>query len=298
MLKIKNKYVVYLVFIFIILGSLLIAIYSFSLKFEGLDISETQIISKNSDGSYTIPNGYYVITDDSDNDLKNTKTIAKIPYGYILDSDGILVPNTNVGIYSTTQQSNNDELSKYTITDSSSKNPYRYDSNNYNMTYHSDPTLNSDANEMSDNLAKTGTWVIDRNGKKTLIPWSEIKKDITYYTPGSYPFGPSNYVPNYENSIYLSQTTGISQASPLINTAAMKLGFCSQNANYPNILEQNCNSLDVNTCGSTSCCVLLGGSKCVAGNSKGPTINANYSDIFIKNKDVYYYRGKCYGNCN
>ena len=106
MLKIKNKYVVYLVFIFIILGSLLIDIYSFSLKFEGLDISETQIISKNSDGSYTIPNGYYVINDDSDNDLKNTKTIAKIPYGYILDSDGILVPNTNVGIYSTTQQSN------------------------------------------------------------------------------------------------------------------------------------------------------------------------------------------------
>ncbi len=165
MINIKNKYVVYLVFIFIILGSLLIAIYSFNLKFEGLDISETQIILQNSDGSYTIPKGYYVISNDS---IKNTKTIAKIPYGYILDSNDILVPNTNVGIYSTTQQSNNDELSKYNITNSSSENPNRYNANNYNMTYHSDPTVISDENEIADNLAKTGTWVIDKNGKKNI----------------------------------------------------------------------------------------------------------------------------------
>ena len=29
----------------------------------------------------------------------------------------------------------------------------------------------------------------------------------------------------------------------------------------------------------------------------GPTNPANYSDHTLKNKDFYYYQGKCYGNC-
>jgi hypothetical protein len=149
----------------------------------------------------------------------------------------------------------------------------------------------------ADSLAQTGTWVLNSSGKLELVPWSDISQNITYYTPGSYPFGPSNYVPNYEDSIYLSKSTGMSELMPLYNTASMKGGFCTQNKDFPNVLEANCNALDVNTCGSTSCCVLFGGTKCVAGGVRGPTLPANYSDIFVKNKDVYYYQGKCYGNC-
>jgi hypothetical protein len=42
----------------------------------------------------------------------------------------------------------------------------------------------------------------------------------------------------------------------------------------------------------------LGGSKCVAGNEHGPAIQSNYGDAFLKNRDFYYYKSKCYGNCS
>jgi hypothetical protein len=77
----------------------------------------------------------------------------------------------------------------------------------------------------------------------------------------------------------------------------MKGGFCKQNANFPDLLEQGCNILDKNVCASTSCCVLLGGEKCVSGGEQGVTMKANYNEPSITNKDMYYYQGKCYGNC-
>ena len=294
MLKIKKKHVVYLVFICIVLGSLLIGLYSYnaySQLFEGLDISQTHVISQNADGTYTVPSNYYVISTDA---INKQQTIAQIPHGYIVDSTGKLAANTKVALYSTSQTGDMNSTN-YTINDISKGLPTRYDRNNYDMEYHADPTMVSD--DVADTLAQTGTWVIDKSGKKVLIPWSDISNNIIYYTPGSYPFGPSNYVPNYEDSIYLSQTTGISQAGPVTSMAAIKGGFCSEYKDYPNELETRCNALDVNACGSTSCCVLFGGTKCVAGDRRGPTINANYSDVFVRNKDVYYYQGKCYGNC-
>jgi hypothetical protein len=48
---------------------------------------------------------------------------------------------------------------------------------------------------------------------------------------------------------------------------------------------------------TTSCCVLLGSSKCVSGNENGPIMKANYSDVFIPNREYYYYNGRCFGNC-
>jgi hypothetical protein len=67
---------------------------------------------------------------------------------------------------------------------------------------------------------------------------------------------------------------------------------------HPHELEQKCNSLDKNTCASTSCCALLGGQKCVYGNETGPFFKVNYSNFLIKNPEFYYYQGKCYGNCS
>jgi hypothetical protein len=73
-------------------------------------------------------------------------------------------------------------------------------------------------------------------------------------------------------------------------------GFCAASTS---VLEKDakCGALDANVCASTSCCVLLGGSKCVAGNENGPSNVANYGDPFVLNKDLYYYQGKCFGNC-
>jgi hypothetical protein len=61
--------------------------------------------------------------------------------------------------------------------------------------------------------------------------------------------------------------------------------------NDPQGLEEQCNKLDQNVCASTSCCVLLGSSKCVSGNQNGPIMKANYSDKFIGN---YLAQDECY----
>lgn len=141
------------------------------------------------------------------------------------------------------------------------------------------------------------TFIYDENGNRISYPFSSVKGDITYYTPGTYPFGPSNYVPNYETTIYFSRLTGQSTTKPIYNTAKMKGGFCSYFSNQPSQKEIACNQLDPNQCASTTCCVLLGGEKCVSGDTSGPTYTTNYGDIFLRNKDFYYYQGLCYGNC-
>ena len=50
-------------------------------------------------------------------------------------------------------------------------------------------------------------------------------------------------------------------------------------------------------CAATECCVLFGRAKCVEGDNNGPKNKMVYSNTSIKNRDVYYYQGDCYGNC-
>ena len=118
-----------------------------------------------------------------------------------------------------------------------------------------------------------------------------------YYEPGSYTFGASTYVPNYEQSVYLSKTTGLSQTAPLSLTPNNTGGFCKSMKNDKIGLDKKCQSLSQDVCPSTSCCVLLGGEKCFGGDETGPANKAAFSDTKITNRDYYYYKSKCYGNC-
>jgi hypothetical protein len=118
------------------------------------------------------------------------------------------------------------------------------------------------------------------------------------FEPGSFPFyEQSGYKPNYEDTVFISKTTNKSQVKAITDASYSSAGFCTEYANDPNKIEAACNSLDKNVCASTNCCILLGGKKCVAGDEKGPKISTNYSDFTIKDRDYYYYQGKCYGNC-
>jgi hypothetical protein len=172
----------------------------------------------------------------------------------------------------------------------------RYDKDNYNVVYHD---TEKDIIQQSNKLLNTVDYirVKDQSGNLVELPWSTVKGNVTYYEPGTFRYGPSNYVPNYEESVYLSKLTGLSYSSPIDNINPNVSGFCELNKINPYELEKNCNKLDTNSCASTSCCVLLGGSKCVSGNANGPIYKTNYSDIYVKNRDKYYYQGKCYGNC-
>jgi hypothetical protein len=135
------------------------------------------------------------------------------------------------------------------------------------------------------------------NTMVALQPTGDLGKSSIYYEPGTYRFGASTYVPSYEDSIYLSKTTGQSTVTTYLDEASIKGGSCSYYKNQPDKLEEMCMAVNKNNCGAMSCCVLLGGSKCVSGSKLGPSNKLNYGDITVKDKDYYYHMGKCYGNC-
>jgi hypothetical protein len=118
-----------------------------------------------------------------------------------------------------------------------------------------------------------------------------------YYEPGSFPFASTGFIPSYEDSVYLSKSTNLSQAAPITKAPYLQGGFCTQYANDDQTRNAKCNTLSADTCASTECCVLVGGTKCVAGNAGGPTIKSVFSDVTIPNRDYWYYQGKCMGNC-
>ncbi len=141
-------------------------------------------------------------------------------------------------------------------------------------------------------------FVAGTDGKMVALkPTGDLGAGPTYYQPGSYKFGSATYVPSYEESVYLSKTTGQSSTSSYLDAATMKGGACSYYKDQPEKLEEMCLAVDKNNCGAMSCCVLLGGSKCVSGDALGPRNKLNYGDITLRDKDYYYHDGKCYGNC-
>jgi hypothetical protein len=67
--------------------------------------------------------------------------------------------------------------------------------------------------------------------------------------------------------------------------------FCKSSSSS---LKESCAKLTKKNCNSTSCCIMLNGEKCVAGNQDGPTFKTNSGeDITV---DYYYYQNKCYGD--
>lgn len=77
-------------------------------------------------------------------------------------------------------------------------NSYYYDSNNYDVQYHS---------VYNNKLESSGIWVKNPSGKLEYIEWTEVPKYSTYYQPNTLKYGPSNYVPTYEDTVYLRKYT-------------------------------------------------------------------------------------------
>lgn len=172
------------------------------------------------------------------------------------------------------------------------------------------PTLHPDFTDTNTTTENGDVYYqFDKNGALVEIEYKDSNfAPVLYYMPGAYKFGSSAYVPNYEDSVYLSRMTREAQTMPgvdpndlgaarVTNTSSQLGGFCNATKNNKIETEKKCNAIEAESCASTSCCVLLGGQKCVAGNESGPSMTANYSDYTLRNKDFYYYQGKCYGNC-
>lgn len=198
-----------------------------------------------------------------------------------------------------TEKVDNTEITDNTTTSKEESKELKYDPTNLETDYIDESKLNIN----KDDAAGTA-WVKDKDGNMIALTASDaetaadkLANNINYYEPGTYKYGSSTYVPSYEDSIYLSKTTGKSTVTDFVDESSLKGGICTHYKDMPEKLEEECGKLDSNLCAATNCCVLLGGSKCVAGNATGPTSKLHYGDITIRNRDYYYYKGKCYGNC-
>jgi hypothetical protein len=189
---------------------------------------------------------------------------------------------------------------KIELTDETSKEGKQYNPDNFDITYHPDPTKedakDSKSNALDGKTLSVGKmWIKDKNGDLKAVPYNEVLNTTLYYPSGIYTFNPPPYIPNYEESIYLSKLTNDSPFS-LVEYDKPKPIF--QEIDAPTLdTETKCSTLDNDSCKSSTYCVLFGGEKCVAGDISGPTEKSNYSDITIINRDYYYYNGGCYGNC-
>ena len=244
-----------------------------------------------------IPYGYFIVK------IDDLQYMAKIPSGYAID------PNYNTKIYPVTETARYKESSRDKNLPEGKeihKDPIlppvkpdersQYKANDYNVEYHDNISEINKQMGIYD-ASFSNVLVYDKDRNPILMSAAATQASPTYYTPGSFIFGSTGYVPNYEDSVYLSKTTGLSTLKTVQPTSSMKGGFCTQYKTSPLQLEQKCNSIDNTTCASTDCCVLFGGSKCVSGNEKGPYMKSNFTDPTVVNKDVYYFKGNCYGNC-
>lgn len=303
-----------IILLLLIVVNLVIGQYFLTNK-EGM-ISGNQQIPKDENGNYlSIPNGYYISGDG---------LMSPIPYGYVSSPDNkSIYPISSANIYDTIAKQETIKRgfsggyagSGKVITDtcfnnlnylgapteSSYNDLTHYNRDNYNLQYHDTIDNISKQDDLYD-LSFGVILTTDGSGNVVGIPRTKIQGNITYYEPGAYRFGASTYVPSYEDSVYLTRTNGKSlidsKNATAISPSEINGGFCSTYKLFPEKIEDSCSKISNENCASTSCCVLLGGSKCVAGNETGPLSKTNYSDMFIRNKDYYYYQGKCYGNCN
>lgn len=67
--------------------------------------------------------------------------------------------------------------------------------------------------------------------------------------------------------------------------------FCKSSSDS---LKESCSKLTKKNCNATTCCIMLNGEKCVAGNQDGPTFKTESGEDIVV--DYYYYQNKCYGN--
>lgn len=135
-----------------------------------------------------IPDGYYEV------DIDGTSMMAEVPFGYTVGMDKKSIYPIGTII----------DLSGNTISNSKSLNDNnsKYDFNNYNVQYHD--TINDLTSQGSYGVNDGNAFIYDSKGNKIILPNTNSKTTPTYYTPGSFIFGSSNYVPTYEDSVFLT----------------------------------------------------------------------------------------------
>jgi len=85
----------------------------------------------------------------------------------------------------------------------------KYVPDNYNIQYHDSEQDIIKQNDLDVGLVKP-IYVKDQSGNVVELPWTSVKGNTIYNEPGTFRYESSNYVTNYEDSVYLSRLTGLS----------------------------------------------------------------------------------------
>lgn len=224
-----------------------------------------------------IPDAYYIYDKD---------TMAAIPDGYQASEDKTYIFKTSANLQNLINRADS-----YSVSDFSAyrdNNSITTSDPNTSAAYKSQPVsrdprqflLDGQANSMTGDDTYINS-VIDRNNPA-------LRDRGTPGAGGDYRASPSYSF--YDNHTIINTTN-------LKNTPGMLGGFCTQNAHSKMDIEKKCSTLGKDVCASTNCCVLLGNETCVAGDEQGPSYQDHYRNPLISNRDYYYYKGKCYGNC-
>ena len=169
---------------------------------------------------------------------------------------------------------------------------YTYDPTTVDIQYHD--TLDDLNYQGSADISFVNADGYDSSGKKVGIPVLPLQVSPMYISASNL-HPPSSYVPSYEDSVYFSKSSGLSTVD-IIGPDGDK--WCTNYNQDPTAKELKCNRLHREDCQKSKCCILLGGTKCVAGNENGPFRRANYLDPTIPDKSKYYHDNKCYGSCD
>jgi hypothetical protein len=117
---------------------------------------------------------------------------------------------------------------------------YRDVSNNYDTLFHDDPETIIKQNNLYD-LEYGEVRVKDQSGNIIILPKTNAQGSVTYYQPGEFPFGAAKYVPNYEDSIYLSSIGYRTRFGG--NTAASSTScgdMCKAYNEFKAVMDTNC----------------------------------------------------------
>jgi hypothetical protein len=173
-------------------------------------------------------------------------------------------------------------------------------SSDVNKVYHEDPSKKV-VDDSSTGISVNGNVDLMKDATGKVVPLGSLLDGVYVQkgnnTANNYIQNNPLYVPDYEDSVYLSRTATFPYIDSIKYNKVSASGICNKYGNDIKKLERACNNLDKNICAATSCCVLIGGSKCASGNEFGPFNINNYNDQLFVNRDYYYYNGNCYGNC-
>lgn len=154
--------------------------------------------------------------------------------------------------------------------------------------YVNDPTwtgISSNTKGTADyNLNEIATDILNQNPQQK-IKWDQVFIDATQEKTIS-----SLWVP--ANPAFL--TNDACNKNGLLNSDYKK-DMCKTYDGNPEMIQEKCKQLSPENCKIPSCCVLIKGGQCVAGNQFGPTfVSENGIDIDFS---YFYHKNECYGNC-